>query len=181
MKDNDTFVDLTTVSLLQEADIIRSVLEGQNIPTQIVGEYTTNMFMHMSLALNTKGVRILVPQSRLEMAREALTVQDRTPEDEPGLGFNDTEADLCAKRSYDCALYTWMFFPMIGFTIYYFAKALLLQKAAPPVDRPRFRKRLFLAMLVGVAPYVALGVFLSWMLAGTVAFSGASCVPFEIK
>jgi len=181
MTDNNTFVDLTVVGFLQEADVIRAVLESQGIPAQIVGENTTNMFMHMSLALNTKGVRILVPQSRLEEAREAMVVRKRTPEEETDLGFNDTEADHCAKRSYDSALYSLIFFPMVGFTIYYFAKALSVRKTIPPADHPRFRKRLLLAMLVGIIPYVVLGLILSWALAGDMMLLGIRGIHFEIK
>ena len=103
------------------------------------------------------------------------------PDERAPLDFDDTEADLAAKRCYDSAVFSWLFFPMIGLAIYYFFKAVHQEEAQPPADPRRFCRRLVLAGVIGLLPFLLTGILISWSLAAQVVGPALSGELFKFK
>jgi len=57
---------------LQQAELIAGVLRGADVPAWVEGSHMAAWNWHMQLALHPRGIRVLVPQGRLEEARAAL-------------------------------------------------------------------------------------------------------------
>ena len=84
------FVLLRTCNDLQEASILRSVLEGSGIEARIADENFASLYPGVMVAAG--GVRLLVRASDLERANEVLDGTTDTPgsASEPDSSFNST-------------------------------------------------------------------------------------------
>ncbi len=72
---------------LERAEVIASVLRGAGIPAWVEGGATAGWYWHLQFAMHPRGIRILVPNGRLENARAVLAerrkMKEKQEEDEP--------------------------------------------------------------------------------------------------
>ncbi len=72
---------------LERAEVIASVLRGAGIPAWVEGGATAGWYWHMQFAMHPRGIRILVPNGRLEDAWAVLAerrkMEEKQEEDEP--------------------------------------------------------------------------------------------------
>ena len=145
-----------TASTLQEADVIRSVLQSADISAFILNENVTNMLPYMSIALNPSGVRITVRQCDLTAARKAL---DLPPLDgsqwRESAKPNPNSPDRFAEKAVYSAIFSILIPPLVILTLYYFFRALGRRRAVPPADPRAFRRNLvFVVISIGLTVLV---------------------------
>ncbi len=146
-----------TASTLQEADVIRSVLQSAGISAFILNENVTNMWAHMSVALNPSGIRIAVRQCDLPAAREVLELPP--PDDSQwreSAKPDPHSPDRFAERAAYSAIFSVLIFPpLVILTLYYFFQALGRRREVPPADPRTFRRNMvFILISIGLAVLV---------------------------
>jgi len=67
---------------VERAEIIASVLKGAGIPAWIEGGATAGWYWHLQFAMHPRGIRVLVPNGRLEDARAVLAERREIAEEE---------------------------------------------------------------------------------------------------
>lgn len=109
MEENTTFVELTTVSTVMDADYIRMILESNGIDCYLQNEHSlTAMPMH-NLAIG--GVGVMVPESQREQAQSALQ--------EAGvqISFPDPQQSITTERP--AMFHPWFLWLMVGAILLY--------------------------------------------------------------
>ena len=86
----EEWVVVRNCGFVHEADVIAAVLEAEGIETFIPDSHMAGIRPELSGALG--GIRVLVRESDLELAREALAVEE-AEEDFPGRGMPSGDAD----------------------------------------------------------------------------------------
>ena len=141
-------VVVATASTLQEADVIRSVLQSEGISAFILNENVTNMLPYLSIALNPSGVRIAVRQCDLSAAREVL---DLPPPDGSQWGesakSDPNSSDRFAERAAYSAILSILIFPLVILTLFYFFQALGRRREVPPTHPRAFRRNLVFVII----------------------------------
>ncbi len=145
-----------TASTLQEADVIRSVLQSAGISAFILDENVTNMLPYMGIALNPSGVRITVRQCDLPAAREALEL---SPPDgsqwRESAKLDPHSPDRFAEKAVYSAIFSLLIPPLVILTLYYFFQALGRRREVPPADPRTFRRNMvFILISIGLAVLV---------------------------
>ncbi len=187
--EKDHLAVVARVDSLWEADELRTLLQAYDIRVFIPDEVTLNTLSHMTLAINPKGVRVVVNRGDLARARQILAETDEprpSPsgpdvsddalhEWEPVEGFDEPDArpalgssDDCAERALRSATFAWLFSPVAALGVYYFVRAIRTARRTPPSDLRRFQRNLRGAVLIGLPP---LGVLV--LLAGLLIYAVA--------
>ena len=143
---------VATVSTLQEADVIRSVLQSAGISAFILNENVTNTLPYISVAVNPLGIRITVRQCDLSAARDVL---EQPPPDgsewEESAKPDPHSPDRFAERAVYFAIFSILIFPLVILTVYYFFRALGRRRAIPVADPSAFRRNLaFVVISIGL-------------------------------
>ena len=131
---------------LGQADVICAALAGAGIPVFIQDEIASNFLAHLGLAIHPWGIKILVPASEADHARE-IVEQARPhppPEREP------LTPDDYAERAYRAALFWYWFTPMSLLMTYYLLRAILASWLGPVEQPKRFARHITLALAFGL-------------------------------
>ena len=159
-----SFVVVATVATLQQADVIRAVLEMNDVPATIPGEYATNTLAHVGMGLNPHGVRVSVASRDEQKAREILDREHAggpDVEDWPKAQPEQTLPEDFARRACWAALLSWFFPLILPAAVYNFVKALRAagRGCRQVEDREIFQRRMTIAVLLAllaIAVWVAL-------------------------
>jgi hypothetical protein len=87
---SEGWVVVRNCAWVHEADVIVAVLETEGIETFVPDSHMASIRPELSGALG--GIRVLVRESDLELAREALAVEE-AEEDFPGRGMPSDDTD----------------------------------------------------------------------------------------
>ena len=137
-----------TASTLQEADVIRSVLQSGGISAFILNENVTSMLPYINVAVNPLGIRIAVRQCDLSAAREVL--EQPSPDGsewEESAKPDPHSPDRFAEKAVYSAIFSILIFPLVILTLYYFFRALGRRRAVPVADPSAFRRNLVFAVV----------------------------------
>lgn len=153
---------------MEEASVLRSVLESTGVGVYISGEHTSAWAPHMTLALHPRGIEILVRKEDVPRAREVLG-RHVPPEAGPAWHEAAEEAppvpEQYAARAARAALFQLLFPPIILLVPYYYVKALSAARTGPVGNARRFRKHLRNALIFSV-PFALLYGCVLWELTG---------------
>jgi hypothetical protein len=85
----EEWVEVRNCGFMHEADLVVAVLDAHGIDTFIPDQYTA--VNRLTVGGSIRGIRVLVRESDLELAREALAVEEE--EDLPGRGMQMGDDD----------------------------------------------------------------------------------------
>ena len=154
---DQNLVVATSVATLQQADVLKSVLESNGIPAFIPGAMASSCMPHMEIGLNPKGVRLLVRKGDLEDALEILNHPQPLEADEasPASAANDY-----AKKAFYCSV-CWMLFPPLAIMIPWFVvRAIIADGRREAENSSRFQLHIILAVVLALIPFTLVVLFL---------------------
>ncbi len=166
---NTKLVVLKGYPTLHEADIVRSILQGEEIDAIISNENMTALGWHLTKAFNPRGIEVLVLSSNLDRAREILELHtsiDISPE-EALHEFETVPVAPCEKFAFKAArssLFAWLFPPLIFQAIYYCHHAGKASLLEPPSNEAEFQRNLRRTWAVGLPFCTFYGIVLYYML-----------------
>jgi hypothetical protein len=100
---SDDLVEVGRVYSLTEADVLRASLEAAGIRAYVPGALATNTLSHMAGGLNPNGMKVLVPASAADEARELIAAWNESKgkhrEDEESDTPDQTPADVWARSA----------------------------------------------------------------------------------
>ncbi|MCE5277918.1 MAG: DUF2007 domain-containing protein [Planctomycetaceae bacterium] len=170
-------VIVARVASLQQADIIKSVLEGNGIDALVPDSLTSTTMTHMLIKRKPKGYPVLVLEKDLEAAREVLAQkydpaeleaaaaefvgqEAQEDQDRQEVSAETLLSELQARRALVCSV-LWIIFPPLVLLVPWFALQAARAAAADPATRTRaYRRDLRLAVVLVLAPLAAVGLFL---------------------
>lgn len=163
---------------LQQADILRAVLQSEGFDAFIIGERAANVLSPLQMGLNPHGIRIAVPadqaqdalsvlrwkhQDGLALPEGAWTANGPRGEEFWADGGEDAEsrpaepgevvpstADLDAERACLAALFSFWIWPLVPLTLWYIVRALVGAQKRGITGRATYRRNLALAVVGGV-------------------------------
>lgn len=154
-------VEVARVAALDQADVLRSRLAGEEIDVMIPGERTTNTLAYMGPAVNPRGVRLLVPADQAGRAREVLA---SLPSPRPAAD-DRPEADRYAGSAATLSVFALAVMPLVPFVVYLGVRAILAARREPPGEPRAYRTNLIVAgVLTALSPAVMLSVTLPVLL-----------------
>ncbi|NLF29250.1 MAG: DUF2007 domain-containing protein [Planctomycetes bacterium] len=144
---SDDLVEVGRVYSVIEADVVRASLEAAGIRAHVPGVLAANTLSHMAGGLNPNGMKILVPASAADEARELIAAwnesKGRGREDEESDMPDQTPADIWARSAWRAAILTlastMLFLPL---AIYCLRRARREARAVQPADQPHFDRHL---------------------------------------
>ncbi len=133
---------------ISEADIIRATLQAADIEVYIDGENAAVMLPHLQYAMHPGGIGVLVRESDLEKARDALEGQ-KSIDIEPSEPA-PTTPDSLMRHAVGMAAVGLLLFPLALLAINAAARAKRLARHQPPANRREYRRnvRSVLVLLV---------------------------------
>ncbi|MCE5328253.1 MAG: DUF2007 domain-containing protein [Planctomycetaceae bacterium] len=160
---DQNLVVATSVATLQQADVLKSILESNGIPAFIPGALASNCMPHMEIGLNPKGVRLLVRRGDLEDAMEILNHPQPLENDEASPADANQDASAAndyAKKAFYCSV-CWLLFPPLAIMIPWFIGRAIIADGRHEAENPsRFQLQIVLAVILGLIPFIVLVFFL---------------------
>lgn len=182
-QDKSELVVVASAATLEEAQVIRAVLAGHDISAHVQGATATAMMPHIALAINPRGVRVMVLARDLDRVKRVLATaepveyEDREIEERDAAAF-ETSPDRYARSAYRASL-LYLICPLILLLVpYYFCRALRVSRRQPVRNKRRFRRHMVVALIVGILiPWFCILWVLGWAaigLVGTPTYYGTS-------
>ncbi|MCE5328254.1 MAG: DUF2007 domain-containing protein [Planctomycetaceae bacterium] len=171
-------VAVATVSTLEQADLIKSVLECNGIDALVPDSLTSTSMTHMAVGRKPKGFPVLVLEGDLEEARAILsekydpaeldaaaaeTVSDKAEPDQSSEEVSSklTLSELQARRALVCSV-LWIILPPLVLLVPWFAIRAARAAARQPETRTRaYRRDLCLAAVLVLAPLAAVTLYVA--------------------
>ena len=181
--DGSKLVVVAAATSLQEAEVLRTVLAGNDISAHVQGAAATGVMPHLALAINPKGVRVMVLERDLDMAKrvlataEPLEYEDREIEERDAVAA-ETSPGRYAQIAYRASLLYLICPPILFVVPYYFCRAVQARRRQPVRDKRRFRRHMAVALIVGILiPWFCILWLIGWAaiaLIGSVDYYGTS-------
>lgn len=165
---NDDLTTVTTVSMLQEADVICSVLRSAGINAIVLGGNTASALSYMSFAINPNGIQVAVRPEDAQAARDILEAQcshqplvdEPEPVPAPAAGDVQRSPDDCALKAVWSALFAWWFPLFLIAVVYWLVRAHHARQFVPVENLSRYRRRIAWAVFIGIVLPLAILVCL---------------------
>ena len=170
----DTHSDLVvaaTASSLQEAEVIRVVLESNGVRAHVPSN-TASVLSHIRIAAFPDGIPIFVLPEDLPAAREALIPKNGitdedwqvpTQVDEPETAREPTPDDYARRAKLFSLLYLG-FPPLLLAAVYYFVMALVAENRQSVASTGQYQRNMLVALILGII--VPLVILIWWSTRG---------------
>jgi len=151
-------VVVATASTLQEADVLRAAIWSAGVEAMIANEYSSNTLSHLNIAVNPRGIQVIVAPQDAEAARDALAASCTKPEiatvheeiDGGSATQDEPLPDELARKAYWSAFLAWLLPPIAFITLYWFIRAITAARARRPVHQRLYRWHMAVALLLGI-------------------------------
>ena len=149
-----------TVTSLQEADIVRSILAQAGIEAFMDNENITQSLSILGTVVNPNGIRVRVRPQDIEAAQVALdhgrqasvdldpVEDDLYDDDSDEVAFRRSPANAHACSAFYMSLFTMVFICLVPMTILIYSRARAAAKQAPPIAPRRYRRHMAFALLL---------------------------------
>jgi hypothetical protein len=156
--DKNQPVVVTSAPTLEQACVIRAVLQTAGIAAFVPDETAAALLSHLKIAIHRKGINVAVRQCDLETAREVLDAPPPTGEEwQPLADDEQNRTDKYASSAARAVIFSLLIFPLGVMTFYYFFRALGRQHENPPTDRGKYRRNMIFALCYMIVVILLVG------------------------
>lgn len=164
---NDDLTTVATTSMLQEADVICSVLKCAGIDAIIIGGNTANTLSYLEFAINPHGIRVAVNPENAQAARDILAenfacqTQPQEASPAPAPQKAQPSPEECIAKAVRSAFFVLWLPPLIVGVIYWLIISLRARQSVSVQDPARYRRSVTMAISIGlVIPLAVLAIVL---------------------